>query len=70
MGELELDSGGRVEADQEEEGGQGHRHGHVQWSGGIWGKQLDLLTENGAVLKTAQNTFNIEWRRLPVALGL
>ena len=31
---------------------------------------LELFTENGAGFKLAQNTFNIEWRRLPVALGL
>ena len=28
---------------------------------------LELFTENGAVFKTAQNTFNIKWCRLPVA---
>ena len=33
-------------------------------------KNIELLTENGAVFKMAQNTFNIEWCRLPVALGL
>ena len=31
---------------------------------------LELLPENGAVFKMAQNTFNIKWHRLPVALGL
>ena len=31
---------------------------------------LEQFTENDAVFKTAQNTFNINWRRLPVALGL
>ena len=31
---------------------------------------VEQFTENGAVFKTAQNTFNIKWRRLPVALGL
>ena len=28
------------------------------------------LTEIGAIFKMAQNTFNIKWRMLPVALGL
>ena len=32
--------------------------------------KVEQFTENGAVFKTAQNTFNIKWRRLPVALGL
>ena len=31
---------------------------------------VELLTENGADFKTAQNTFKIKWRRLPVAPGL
>ena len=30
----------------------------------------ELITENSAVLKKAQNTFNIKWRWLPVALGV
>ena len=33
-------------------------------------KSVELLTEIGTVFKMAQNTFNIKWRRLPVALGL
>ena len=31
---------------------------------------VELLTENGAVFKAVQNTFNIKWCRLPVALEL
>ena len=31
---------------------------------------VELFSLYGAVNKTAQNTFNIRWRRLPVALGL
>ena len=34
------------------------------------GAGMELFTKNGAVFKKAQNTFNIKWRRLPVALGL
>ena len=30
----------------------------------------ELLTKNGAVFKNVQNTLNIKWRRLLVALGL
>ena len=30
----------------------------------------EMFTENGAVFKTAQNTFNMKWRNFPVALGL
>ena len=33
-------------------------------------KIIELLTENGAIFKTAQSTFNIKMRGLPVALGL
>ena len=32
--------------------------------------KLELLTEIGAIFKTAQNTFNIKCHRLSVALGL
>ena len=31
---------------------------------------VELLTENDAVFKMAQNIFNIKWCRLPVAPGL
>ena len=31
---------------------------------------VELLTENGAGLKLAQNTFNLKWRWLPIALEL
>ena len=31
---------------------------------------IELLTENGAAFKMAQNTFNIKKGRLPVAPGL
>ena len=31
---------------------------------------VELLTENGAGFRVAQNTFYIKWCRLPVALGL
>ena len=31
---------------------------------------VELLTENGAGLKSAQNTFNLKWRWLPIALEL
>ena len=33
-------------------------------------KNIELLTENDAVFKMAQNTLNMKWCRLPVVLGL
>ena len=31
--------------------------------------RIELFTENGTVFKMAQKTFNIKWRKVPVALG-
>lgn len=33
-------------------------------------RDLKMFTENDAVFNTAQNTFNLKWHRLPVALEL
>ena len=33
-------------------------------------RDLEMFTENDAVFNTAQNTFNLKWHRLPVALEL